>query len=161
MRDDSAEILFESCVREAIMSSSGLCRDVHPSTVSVQHFLRRPRRRAAHPQGARTYDFAKAVVTRHFRCISFLVKEQQVFNDSRGPKRPPRKKKGRFLLRGPISAKCRSTLQRSTSSQRHLIVDGGVPAAVSSSTCVFVCDSRVGSCRAHSGDSTDKGAVNA
>ena len=96
MRDDSAEILFESCVREAIMSSSGMCRDVHPSTVSVQHFLRRPRRRAAHPQGARTYDFAKALVTRHFRCISFLVKEQQVFNDSRGPKRPPRKKKGRF-----------------------------------------------------------------
>ena len=38
MRDDSAEILFQSSLQEAIFSSSGMGRDVH-SLMSIQHFL--------------------------------------------------------------------------------------------------------------------------
>ena len=43
--DDSAEILFQSSLREAIVSSSGMDRDVLSLTLSIQHFLCRPRRR--------------------------------------------------------------------------------------------------------------------
>ena len=43
---DSAKILFQSFVQEAIVSSSGMDRDVHSLMLSIQHFLRRPRRRA-------------------------------------------------------------------------------------------------------------------
>ena len=39
----SAVILFQSFLRESIVSSSDIGMDVHPSTVSVQHFLCRPR----------------------------------------------------------------------------------------------------------------------
>ena len=45
MTDDSAEILFQSFLREAIVSSSGMGRDVHSLTLSIQYFLCRPRRR--------------------------------------------------------------------------------------------------------------------
>ena len=45
MRDDPAEILFQSSLREAIVSSSGMDRDVLSLTLSIQHFLCRPRRR--------------------------------------------------------------------------------------------------------------------
>ena len=46
MTDDSAEILlFQPFLLEAIVSSSGMCRDVHSVTLSIQHFLCRPRRR--------------------------------------------------------------------------------------------------------------------
>ena len=40
MRDDSAEILFQSFLREAVVSSSGMNRDVHSLMLPIQHFLR-------------------------------------------------------------------------------------------------------------------------
>ena len=43
--DDSAEVLFQSFLQEAIVSSSGMDRDVHYLMLSVQHFLCRPRQR--------------------------------------------------------------------------------------------------------------------
>ena len=43
MKDDSTEIFFRSFLREAIVSSSGLGRDVHSLMLSIQHFLCRPR----------------------------------------------------------------------------------------------------------------------
>ena len=45
MRDDSAEILFESFLQEALVSGSRKCRDVHSLMLPIQHFLFRPRRR--------------------------------------------------------------------------------------------------------------------
>ena len=45
MRNDSAQILFQSFLQEALVSSSGMGRDVHSLVSSIQHFLRRPRRR--------------------------------------------------------------------------------------------------------------------
>ena len=45
MRDDSADILFQSFVQEAHVSSSRMGRVVHPLTVSIRHFLCRPRLR--------------------------------------------------------------------------------------------------------------------
>ena len=44
-RDDSGEILFQSFPQNALMSSSDMDSDVHPLTLSIQHFLCRPRRR--------------------------------------------------------------------------------------------------------------------
>ena len=44
MRDDSAEILFQSFLQEAHVSSSGMGKDVHSLMLSIQHFLCRPRR---------------------------------------------------------------------------------------------------------------------
>ena len=43
MTDDSAEIFFQSFLQEAIVSSSGMGRDVYALTLSIQHFLCRPR----------------------------------------------------------------------------------------------------------------------
>ena len=40
--DDSAEILCQPFLQEAIVSSSGICRDVHSLMLSIQHFLWRP-----------------------------------------------------------------------------------------------------------------------
>ena len=45
MRVDSAEILFQSFLQEALVSSYSMCRDVHSLMLSNQHFLSRPRRR--------------------------------------------------------------------------------------------------------------------
>ena len=45
IRDDSAEILFQSFMRETLVSSSGIGRSVHSLMLSIQHFLCRPRRR--------------------------------------------------------------------------------------------------------------------
>ena len=42
MRDDSAEILFQSFLREAIVSKSGTDRDIHFLTSSIKHSLCRP-----------------------------------------------------------------------------------------------------------------------
>ena len=39
MRDASAGILFQSFLQEAFVSSSGMSRDVHSLTLSIQHFL--------------------------------------------------------------------------------------------------------------------------
>ena len=44
-RDDSAEIIFQSFLREALVSSSGMGRDGHSLTLSIHHFLCRPRPR--------------------------------------------------------------------------------------------------------------------
>ena len=45
MKDDSAEILFQSFLQEALVSSSGMGRDVHSLMLSIQHFFcRTPRR---------------------------------------------------------------------------------------------------------------------
>lgn len=44
MRDNSAEILFQSFLREAMVSSSGVDRDLHSLTLSTQQFLCRSRR---------------------------------------------------------------------------------------------------------------------
>ena len=45
MRDDSAEILFQSFLHEALVNRSGMGRDIHCLMLSSQHFLCRPRRR--------------------------------------------------------------------------------------------------------------------
>ena len=45
MRDDSAEILFQSFLQEALVGSSGMGRDVQSLKLSIQHFFCRPRRR--------------------------------------------------------------------------------------------------------------------
>ena len=45
VRDDSAEIFFQPFRKEAIVSSSGMGRDIHSLMLSIQHFLCRPRRR--------------------------------------------------------------------------------------------------------------------
>ena len=42
-RGDSAEVLFQSFLREAIVSDSGIGRDVHYLMLSIQHFLCWPR----------------------------------------------------------------------------------------------------------------------
>ena len=47
MTDDSAEILFQSFLQEALVSSPGMGRDVHSLMLSIQLFLCRPRRRPA------------------------------------------------------------------------------------------------------------------
>ena len=39
MRVDSAEILSQSFLQEALVSSSGMGRDVHSLMLSTQHFL--------------------------------------------------------------------------------------------------------------------------
>ena len=44
VRDDSAEILFESSLLEALVSSSGMGRDVRSLVLYNQHFLCRSRR---------------------------------------------------------------------------------------------------------------------
>ena len=43
MTDDSAEILFQSFLQEALLSSSGMGRDVHSLMLSIQHFICLPR----------------------------------------------------------------------------------------------------------------------
>ena len=43
MRDDSAEILFQSFLQEAVENSSGMGRDVHSLMLSVQHFSSKQR----------------------------------------------------------------------------------------------------------------------
>ena len=45
MMDDSEEILFQSFLWEATVSRSGMGRNVHSLTLSLQRFLCRPRRR--------------------------------------------------------------------------------------------------------------------
>ena len=45
MTDDSAEILFQSFLQEALVSSSSMSRDVHSLMLSIQHFHCRPWRR--------------------------------------------------------------------------------------------------------------------
>ena len=57
-RDDSAEILFQSFLQEALLSSSG--RDVHSLMLSIQHLLCRPRRRL--PSNCLEGWFGEAVV---------------------------------------------------------------------------------------------------
>ena len=39
MRDNSAEILSQSLLQKALVSSSGMGRDVHSLMMSIQHFL--------------------------------------------------------------------------------------------------------------------------
>ena len=43
MRDDSAEIPFQSFLQEALVSRSGISRDVHSLMLSIEHFLCRLR----------------------------------------------------------------------------------------------------------------------
>ena len=45
MTDDSADILFQSFLQQAVVSTSGMGRAVHFLTMSIQHFLCRPQRR--------------------------------------------------------------------------------------------------------------------
>ena len=42
MGDESAEILFQSFLQEALVNSSGMGRDVHFLMMSIQHFLCQP-----------------------------------------------------------------------------------------------------------------------
>ena len=44
MRDDLAEVLFQSCLQKALVSSSGMSRIVYSLMLSILHFLCRPRR---------------------------------------------------------------------------------------------------------------------
>ena len=65
MRDDSAEIPFQSFKRETIVSSSGMGRDVHSLTFCPPAFLCRPRCRPPlppPPRGALKDGFREAVV---------------------------------------------------------------------------------------------------
>ena len=39
MRDDSAEILFQSFLQEALVGSSGMGRDVQSLKLSIKHFV--------------------------------------------------------------------------------------------------------------------------
>ena len=39
MRDDPAEILFQTFLQEALVSSSGMGRDVQSWMLSIQHYL--------------------------------------------------------------------------------------------------------------------------
>ena len=50
MKDDSAEILFQSFLQEALVSSSGIGRDVHSLMWSIQHIFCRPTVQGA-PEG--------------------------------------------------------------------------------------------------------------
>ena len=59
--DDSAEILFKSFLQEALVSSSGMGKDVHFLMLSIQHVLCRPRHRPP-SQGALKDGFGEAVV---------------------------------------------------------------------------------------------------
>ena len=61
MRDDSAEILCQSFLQEAVVSSFGTGRDVHSLTLSIQHF---PLLTMASPcvQGGVEDGFGEAVV---------------------------------------------------------------------------------------------------
>ena len=45
MTDDSAEILFQSFLQEALLNISGMGRDVRSLMLSFQHILCRPQRR--------------------------------------------------------------------------------------------------------------------
>ena len=45
MKDDSAEILFQSFLQKALVGISGMDRDVHSLKMSTQHFLCRSQRR--------------------------------------------------------------------------------------------------------------------
>ena len=47
MRDDSTEILFQSLLRNVIVSSTGIGRDVHSLTLSIKRILCRRRRSPA------------------------------------------------------------------------------------------------------------------
>ena len=60
MRDDSAEILFQSFLQETTVSSSGICNAV----AYIQHFLRRPRRRPPSGQEALRGGSGEYVVPR-------------------------------------------------------------------------------------------------
>ena len=42
MRDNSAEILFQTFLQDALVSSSGMGRYVHSLVLSIQHFLCQP-----------------------------------------------------------------------------------------------------------------------
>ena len=61
MRDDSAEILFQSFLRDNILCSSGMGRDVRSLTLSIQRFLCRPRSFPTLPGGLKN-GFGEAVV---------------------------------------------------------------------------------------------------
>ena len=39
MRENSAEIIFQSLLQEALVSESGMDRDVHSSILFIQHFI--------------------------------------------------------------------------------------------------------------------------
>ena len=45
MTDDSAQILFQFFLQEAVVSNSGMGRNVHSLMSSIQHFLCRTKRR--------------------------------------------------------------------------------------------------------------------
>ena len=60
-RDDSVEILFQSFLQKALVSSSGMGRDVHSLMLSIQHFLCRPRCRPPSKVPWRMF-FGEAVV---------------------------------------------------------------------------------------------------
>ena len=61
MKNDSAEILFQRCLQEAIVSNPGIDRDVHSLMSSIQHFLLLTT--ASHTlQGVRKDGFGEAVV---------------------------------------------------------------------------------------------------
>ena len=64
MRDDLAEVLFQSFLRKANVSGSGTDRDVHALTLSIQHLLCRPGRHQPSFQGALRDGFRGAVLAR-------------------------------------------------------------------------------------------------
>ena len=63
MRNDSAEILSQSSLQKAIEDSSNMGKDVHSLTLTIQHFLCRPRRPLP-SEDALVDGFTKAVMAR-------------------------------------------------------------------------------------------------
>ena len=66
MRDDSTEILFQSFLQEALVSSSGMGRDAHSSMLSTQPFLCQSQHRPPSKVPRRT------VLDRLSRCVTHL-----------------------------------------------------------------------------------------
>ena len=66
MRDDSAEILFQSFLQEALVSSPGIGRDVHSLKLSIQHFLSQPHR----PRSKVPWSMVLERLSWHVTCLN-------------------------------------------------------------------------------------------
>ena len=67
VRDDSAEILFQSHLQEALVSSSGMDRDVHFLMLSTQHFFCWPQH---HPPSKVSWKMVLEMLLWHVKCLN-------------------------------------------------------------------------------------------
>ena len=72
MRDDSAEILFQSFLREVIVSGSAMGRNVPPSILSFQHVLCRSRRQPTLPDALKDGFGWQCVSVCMYLCVMCL-----------------------------------------------------------------------------------------